>query len=102
MEKRTYEEIKGTIKKPSCMSILWFHVLDQFSLERDFNTIVDDRSYKQAVSYVQKDMLDIETISKEVRQNKHLKQALFNQSQIMRLDEHVQNVIDPRKNYIGG
>ena len=28
MEKRTYDEIKGTIKKPSIFSVIWFYILD--------------------------------------------------------------------------
>ena len=102
MEKRTYDEIKGTIKKPSIFSVIWFYILDQFSLEKDNNVMVDQRCFDQAVRNVQNDMLDIESISNEVRQNKYLKHALFNKSQRTCLDEHINNIIDPRKGFVGG
>ena len=47
-------------------------------------------------------MLDIESISREVRQNKYLKHALFNKTHRTCLEEHVSNIIDPRRNFIGG
>ena len=64
--------------------------------------MVDQRCFNQAVEKVQTDMLDIESISKEVRQNKYIKHALFNKSQRTCLEEHISNVIDPRRNYVGG
>lgn len=63
---------------------------------------MDDMVYKMARKKFNHEMLDVKYICKEIRENKYMKEMLFEKSQLMRLKESWRNVIDPRKGYVGG